>query len=43
MARLYVGSSGFSYASWKPAFYPAGTKAADFLRGTPLKPGARFS
>ena len=29
---LYVGSSGFSYPSWKPGFYPAGTKAADFLR-----------
>jgi uncharacterized protein YecE (DUF72 family) len=27
-----VGASGFSYASWKPDFYPAGTKAADFLR-----------
>jgi uncharacterized protein YecE (DUF72 family) len=27
-----VGSSGFSYASWKPDFYPAGTKAGDFLR-----------
>ena len=32
MAKLYVGSSGFSYASWKPDFYPAGTKAGDFLR-----------
>lgn len=31
MATLYVGSSGFSYASWKPDFYPAGTKAGDFL------------
>jgi len=29
---LYVGTSGFSYASWKPDFYPAGTKAGDFLR-----------
>jgi len=29
---LYVGTSGFSYASWKPDFYPAGTKARDFLR-----------
>jgi uncharacterized protein YecE (DUF72 family) len=29
---LYTGSSGFSYASWKPGFYPAGTKAGDFLR-----------
>jgi uncharacterized protein YecE (DUF72 family) len=32
MGRLYVGSSGFSYPSWKPDFYPGGTKAADFLR-----------
>ena len=32
MAKLYAGSSGFSYASWKPGFYPAGTKASDFLR-----------
>ena len=29
---LYAGTSGFSYSSWKPGFYPAGTKAADFLR-----------
>lgn len=32
MAELYVGSSGFSYASWKPGFYPTGTRAGDFLR-----------
>ena len=32
MAKLYVGSSGFSYASWKPDFYPTGTRAGDFLR-----------
>ena len=31
-ATLYVGTSGFSYASWKPGFYPAGTKPGDFLR-----------
>lgn len=29
---LYAGTSGFSYASWKPDFYPPGTKARDFLR-----------
>jgi uncharacterized protein YecE (DUF72 family) len=29
---LYVGTSGFSYTSWKPGFYPAGTKANEFLR-----------
>jgi uncharacterized protein YecE (DUF72 family) len=28
----YVGSSGYSYPSWKPGFYPAGTKQAEFLR-----------
>lgn len=32
MAKLYVGSSGFSYASWKPDFYPAGTPQREFLR-----------
>jgi uncharacterized protein YecE (DUF72 family) len=32
VAELYAGSSGFSYPSWKPGFYPAGTKASDFLR-----------
>ena len=30
--RLYVGTSGWSYPSWRPDFYPAGTKHADFLR-----------
>ena len=29
---LHVGTSGFSYPTWKPDFYPAGTKAGDFLR-----------
>jgi uncharacterized protein YecE (DUF72 family) len=29
--RLYAGSSGFSYPSWKPGFYPAGTPQKDFL------------
>jgi uncharacterized protein YecE (DUF72 family) len=29
---LYVGTSGFSYPTWRPGFYPAGTKPADFLR-----------
>ncbi len=27
----YVGTSGWSYPSWKPAFYPADAKPADFL------------
>jgi uncharacterized protein YecE (DUF72 family) len=31
VARLRVGASGFSFASWRPGFYPAGTKPADFL------------
>jgi len=29
---LYVGTSGFSYPSWRPDFYPGGTKPAEFLR-----------
>ena len=28
----YVGASGFSYPSWKPAFYPADAKPPEFLR-----------
>jgi len=32
VAGLYVGTSGWSYPSWRPGFYPAGTKPADFLR-----------
>ncbi len=30
--RLYAGSSGFSYPTWKPGFYPAGTPQREFLR-----------
>ena len=30
--RAYLGTSGFSYPTWKPAFYPAGTPPRDFLR-----------
>jgi uncharacterized protein YecE (DUF72 family) len=29
---LYVGTSGWSYPTWRPGFYPAGTKPEDFLR-----------
>ena len=29
---LYVGTSGWSYPSWRPDFYPAGTKPEEFLR-----------
>ena len=32
LAGLYVGTSGWSYPSWKPGFYAAGTKSEDFLR-----------
>jgi uncharacterized protein YecE (DUF72 family) len=32
LARLYVGTSGFSYPSWRGGFYPADAKPADFLR-----------
>jgi hypothetical protein len=24
--RLFVGTSGFSYAAWAPKFYPQGTR-----------------
>jgi uncharacterized protein YecE (DUF72 family) len=30
--EIRVGSSGWSYASWRPGFYPHGTAPADFLR-----------
>jgi len=29
--RLYVGTSGWSYPSWRPGFYPAGVKPGEFL------------
>lgn len=29
--RLFVGSSGWSYPSWRPEFYPAGSAPEDFL------------
>jgi uncharacterized protein YecE (DUF72 family) len=29
--RLFVGTSGFSYAAWAPQFYPAGTRGRDLL------------
>jgi uncharacterized protein YecE (DUF72 family) len=29
---LYVGTSGWSYPSWKPGFYPPEAKPTDFLR-----------
>jgi uncharacterized protein YecE (DUF72 family) len=32
VAELYVGTSGWSYPSWRPDFYPAGTKPEEFLR-----------
>jgi uncharacterized protein YecE (DUF72 family) len=28
---VYVGASGWSYPSWKPGFYPAGTDSSAFL------------
>jgi uncharacterized protein YecE (DUF72 family) len=31
LARAQVGTSGWSYPSWKPGFYPPGTDAKDFL------------
>src|SRR3974390_3682125 len=32
MPRLYAGTSGFAYASWKPDFYPQKLAAKDFLQ-----------
>jgi uncharacterized protein YecE (DUF72 family) len=29
--ELFVGASGWSYPSWKPGFYPAGTDSRGFL------------
>jgi uncharacterized protein YecE (DUF72 family) len=29
--ELYVGTSGWSYPSWRPGFYPAGSKPEEFL------------
>jgi uncharacterized protein YecE (DUF72 family) len=28
---LLVGASGFSFDSWRPGFYPAGTRSSEFL------------
>jgi uncharacterized protein YecE (DUF72 family) len=30
--RLYAGTSGFAYKTWKPGFYPQKLKAAEMLR-----------
>jgi len=30
--ELHVGTSGWSYPSWRPGFYPEGTKPEEFLR-----------
>jgi uncharacterized protein YecE (DUF72 family) len=32
MARLFSGTSGFAYPSWKPDFYPAKVPQKDFLK-----------
>ncbi|MGH2425929.1 MAG: DUF72 domain-containing protein [bacterium] len=32
MARLYAGTSGFSYPEWKGGFYPAGLPASEMLQ-----------
>src|SRR5438445_5611746 len=31
-ARALVGTSGWSYTTWRPKFYPEGTKTKEFLR-----------
>ena len=30
-ARIFAGTSGWAYPTWKPDFYPAGTPAKRFL------------
>jgi uncharacterized protein YecE (DUF72 family) len=30
--EIHVGTSGWSYPSWRPGFYPDGTRPEDFLR-----------
>ena len=30
--RAFVGTSGWAYTSWRPKFYPEGTKSGQFLR-----------
>jgi uncharacterized protein YecE (DUF72 family) len=32
VAELYAGTSGFSYPTWRPGFYPPRTRPRDFLR-----------
>src|ERR1041384_6297235 len=32
MSTLYAGTSGFAYAAWKPAFYPAKMPSNQFLK-----------
>jgi uncharacterized protein YecE (DUF72 family) len=32
MRKVYAGTSGWAYPSWKPDFYPAKLKTAEFLR-----------
>ena len=32
LAGVHVGTSGWSYPSWKPGFYPPGTDSKEFLR-----------
>jgi len=31
LAEIYIGTSGWSYPSWRPDFYPAGTDPKEFL------------
>ncbi|HYL68335.1 MAG TPA: DUF72 domain-containing protein [Candidatus Limnocylindria bacterium] len=31
MARIYAGTSGWAYSTWRPKFYPAKLGSADFL------------
>ena len=31
MKRVYAGTSGWAYTTWKPDFYPAGLSSTKFL------------
>src|SRR2546425_12792341 len=31
LAGVHIGTSGWSYPSWRPGFYPAGTDPKEFL------------
>lgn len=32
MSKVFIGTSGWAYSSWKPKFYPPEVRSADFLK-----------